>query len=360
MKRMISVETRHRTATLRHKPARRMRCGIVAALAAVAIPGFAGDAHAAGPTELRFAYPDPPNTPQYTDFIQPWTAKLNKEGEGLFHVKVFVGTTLANMGNALDRVETDVAQIGFCILGPVSRQFPQTLVATLPLVANNAHEAGLALQRLYDKGVIADEWTKVKPLAFGVYPALTFHTVPMVKTLDDLKGLKISVQGRIAGETLEALGGTPITLPIDELYEALQRGTIEGSALGWPGITANKLTDIVKHHVLEPLGGAEVAIVMNKAAYARLPKKAKDVIDANSGTVFTAQLNDFVDHTTQQAIDDIRHMKGQTIETLSPAQQALWRTRIEPVIASWEKSTPDGTQVLAAFREQVKAIRSGS
>jgi len=39
----------------------------------------------------------------------------------------------------------------------------------------------------------------------------------MVKTLDDLKGLKISVQGRIEGQTLEALGGSPITLPINEV-----------------------------------------------------------------------------------------------------------------------------------------------
>ncbi|HKT19507.1 MAG TPA: hypothetical protein VJR47_15775 [Stellaceae bacterium] len=53
-------------------------------------------------------------------------------------------------------------------------------------------------------------------------------------------------------------------------------------------------------------------------------------------------------------------MKGQTIETLSPEQHALWTKRIEPVIASWEKSTPNGAHVLAAFRQQVAAIRSGS
>lgn len=63
---------------------------------------------------------------------------------------------------------------------------------------------------------------------------------------------------------------------------------------------------------------------------------------------------------TRLAIDDIKHMKGQTIETLSPEQHALWTKRIEPVIASWEKSTPDGAHVLAAFRQEVAAIRSGS
>jgi TRAP-type transport system periplasmic protein len=333
---------------------------ILPLVAAAALTAYSAAACAAGPTPLRFGYPNPPNTSQNTDLIQPWTQKVNKEADGLFHVNVFVGNTLVNMRDTLDRVENGVADIAFCILGPVSSQFPQTLVATLPGVARDAHEAGLALQRLYDKGIIADEWKKVKPLAFGLYPGLTFHTVPMVKTLADLKGLKLSVQSRIAGQTLEALGGTPISLPINELYQALQRGTINGSVIGWPGVTAFKLTDIIKHHVLEPFGAAEAVIIMNNASYAKLPPKAKHVIDANSGTFFTTWFNKFVDGSTQQAIDDIRHMKGQTVEPLSPEQRAIWMKRIEPVIAGWEKRTPDGAHVLAAFRKEVADIRAGS
>jgi hypothetical protein len=52
-------------------------------------------------------------------------------------------------------------------------------------------------------------------------------------------------------------------------------------------------------------------------------------------------------------------MKGQTVEPLSPDQRALWMKRIEPVITAWEKSTPDGPNVLAAFRKEVAAIRAG-
>jgi TRAP-type transport system periplasmic protein len=330
------------------------------AVVATAIAMSAAGARADGPMQLRFGYPNPPNTSQYTDLIHPWAEKVNKEADGLVNVKLFVGNSLVDMRSTFDRVRNGVADIGFCILGPVSTQFPQTLVATLPFVANDAHEAGLALQRLYDRGIIAGEWSKVKPLAFGIYPDLTFHTVPMVKTLDDMKGLKLSVQGRIAGQTLEALGGTPISLPLDEVYEALQRGTIKGTAIGLPGVTAYKLTDIVKHHVLEPFGAAEVAVIMNKASYAKLPAKAKHVIDTNSGTFFTNWFNKFVDGSTQEAIDDIRHMKGQTVEPLSAEQREIWIKRIQPVIADWEKHTPDGAHVLAAFRKEVADIRTGS
>jgi hypothetical protein len=53
-------------------------------------------------------------------------------------------------------------------------------------------------------------------------------------------------------------------------------------------------------------------------------------------------------------------MKDQTITTLSPDQEAVWTERIQPVIAGWEKRTPDGARVLAAFRKAVAAISSGS
>jgi TRAP-type transport system periplasmic protein len=327
---------------------------------ATALTAYSAAASAAGPIQLRFGYPNPPNTTQYTDLIQAWTQKVNKDAGNLFQVKIYAGHTLVDMRGALDRVENGVADIAFCVLGPVSSQFPKTLVATLPSVARNAHEAGLALQRLYDKGIIADEWKKVKPLAFGIYPDLTFHTVPMVRTLADMQGLKISVQGRIAGQTLEALGGTPISLPLDQVYEALERGTIKGITLGWPGVTGYKLTDVVKHHILEPFGAVGLVIIMNNATYAKLPAQAKRVIDANSGTFFTNWINKFVDGTTQQAIDDIKNMKDQTVTPLSPDQEALWMKRIEPVIDGWEKRTPDGAHVLAAFRKEVAAIRSGS
>ncbi|MGH7034970.1 MAG: TRAP transporter substrate-binding protein DctP [Stellaceae bacterium] len=330
-------------------------------LLATAAIGLSAAPSSADPILLKYGDPGPPTAAIHKFVIAPWAEKVNKEAAGLLNVKVYVGYSLVDMRNTLDRVENGVADFAFCILGPVSSQFPKTLVATLPFEAQNAHEAGLALQRLYDKGIIADEWTKVKPIAFGDFANLTYHTVPMVKTLDDLKGLKISVQGRIEGKTLEALGGTPITLAINEVYEALQRGTIQGSAIGWPAAVDFKLTEIAKHHVLESLGGASAVMIMNNKSYAKLSGKAKQVIDANIGTVYTNGFNKVIDDTEHRNIDAVEHhMKDQTVTKLSDAQRALWKTKIEPVIADWEKRTPDGAKVLAAFRKEIAAIRAGS
>jgi TRAP-type transport system periplasmic protein len=331
---------------------------VVALLLPTAMAFATGPAAAEVPL-IKFAAPSPPKSSIYRKLEKPWVEKVTKEANGALKIKLYVGFSLVNMRNTLDRVENGVADIAFCILGPVSRQFPKTLVATLPYVAENAHEAGLALQRLYDKGVIADEWKGVKPLAFGVFANLTYHTVPMVKTLDDLKGLKVSVQGRIAGDTLEALGGTPITLPINEVYEALRRGTIKGAAIGWPAAVDFKLTDIAKHHLLESLGGAEAVMIMNKNTYAKLSGKAKEVIDANSSTFFTNWFNKVIDDTEHVHIKEVENMKDHTLAKLSPAQEELWKKRADKVIAKWVKRTPDGAHVLAEFRKEIAAIRAG-
>jgi TRAP-type C4-dicarboxylate transport system substrate-binding protein len=328
--------------------------------AAMAVTGFAATAFADEPVMLRYGDPGPADASIHTDLVGPWADKVNKDGGGAIDVHVFVGYSLVNMLNTLDRVEGGVADLAFCILGPVSSQFPKTLVATLPFEAENAHEAGLALQRLYDKGVIADEWTKVKPIAFGVFANTSYHTVPPVKTLADLKGVKVSVQGRLAAETLQTLGGTPISLPINEVYEALNRGTIQGAAIGWPAAVAFKLTDIAHNHIRASLGGEAAIMIMNNQSYAKLSGKAKAAIDDNIGAFYTNWFNKVIDDTEHDNIAITEKMGNQSIYPLSPTELPQWKQRIAPVIDDWVKNTPDGAHVLAAFRKEIAAIRAGS
>ena len=327
---------------------------------ATALGAVAAAALADEPLQLRYGDPGPPDASIHTQLVAPWADKVNKESDGALSVRVFAGYSLVNMLNTMDRVANGVADLAFCILGPVSSQFPKTLVATLPFEAENAHEAGLALQRLYDKVIIADEWTKVKPVAFGVFANTSYHTVPAVKNQADLKGLKISVQGRLASQTLEALGGTPISLPINEVYEGLQRGMIVGSAIGWPAAVSFKLTDLAHNHVQASLGGEAAIMIMNNQTYAKLPAKGKQAIDANIATPYTNWFNKVIDDTEHDNIAITQKMGNQTIYKLPPDELAQWKKRVEPVIADWEKRTPNGAAVLAAFRKEIAAIRNGS
>src|SRR5580692_11820524 len=105
--------------------------------AAAAITAVSSAAFADEPVVLRYGDPGPPTASIHTDLIEPWAQKVNNDGAGALEVKVFVGYSLVNMVNTLDRVADGVADLAFCILGPVSSQFPKTLVSTLPFEAAN-------------------------------------------------------------------------------------------------------------------------------------------------------------------------------------------------------------------------------
>jgi TRAP-type transport system periplasmic protein len=331
---------------------------IIVAVAALA--GAASNVRAEEPTLLKYGNPGTSTSSIYLDLIKPWSEQVTKASHGTLDVKVFTGPTLVTMRNTYDRVHNGVADLAFCIMGPVSSQFPKTLVATLPFESENAHEAGLALQRLYDKGIIADEWKDVRPVAFGVFANQTYHTVPPVKTLGDLQGLKMSVQGRIAAETVKVLGAVPITLPITEVYQALQRGTIKGTAIAWPATITFKLTEVEHNHLRASLGAEDVVMIMNNATYAKLSGPAKKAVDDRIGTMYTNWFNKVIDDTEHENIGIIGRDKDQHIYKLPPKELAVWKARIRPLIDKWVKSTPDGARVLAAFRKEVANIRAGT
>jgi TRAP-type C4-dicarboxylate transport system substrate-binding protein len=247
--------------------------------------------------------------------------------------------------------------MAFMLLGPVSSQFPKTAVATLPFEVTNGAEAGAALWALYEKGLIADELRLVKPLAIGAFPNVSLHAKQPLTTLDSLRGIRVSVQSRLLSETMTALGVTPVTMPVSELYQALSRGVIDGTAIGWPATTTYKTHEVVGFHTDVPLGGEVVFEIMNKSSYDKLPAPARAAIDRMAGPVYVKRMGEIIDVTEKESRDIIL-AAGQKILPLAPDESARWRQRIAPITDAWVKATPNGAAVLAAFRSEIAAYRS--
>ena len=323
-------------------------------LAAVltAAPAFAD------PVQLKFAYPSAPNNAIF-QAMQGWADDVGKAANGAVEIKLFPGGVIADNSNMYDRVTGGVADIGFAVFGPVSSVFPKTNVGTLPFEAKDHREDALALWALYQKGIISDEFTKFHPLAFVVFPGLVIHSKKPIHNLADMKGLKISVEGRVLSQMIPRLGAAPISLQPGDLYASLQRGLVDAVPQGWPSVPTFHLDEVTNFHLEVPLGFNTGYVAINNDSYAKLPPAAKAAIDQTSGLVFVQRLATADD--TMQAVgrDATKAMAGQTIAQLDPAEEARWKEAVAPVTDDWVKSTPDGAHVLAAFRDELKAIRAG-
>jgi len=100
-----------------------------------------------------------------------------------------------------------------------------------------------------------------------------------IKTVDDLKGLKMRIPG-FGGKVIAGVGAVPTNIPTGELYQALERGTID--ALEWvaPGLDLrmgfHKIAPYYYTGWHEP--GTELMYFFNKDSMAKLPDWAKSIL----------------------------------------------------------------------------------
>jgi TRAP-type C4-dicarboxylate transport system substrate-binding protein len=326
-----------------------------AGLAMVGLNVFGAPAFA-DPVPIKFAYPSAPNNALF-QAMQDWANDVNKAANGAIEVKLFPGGVIADNSNMYDRITGGVADIGFAVFGPVSSVFPKTNVGTLPFEARDHREDALALWALYDKGIIRDEFTKFRPLAFVVFPGLVIHSKKPIHNLADMKGMKISVEGRVLSQMMPRLGAAPISLQPGELYQSLQRGLVDAVPQGWPSVPTFHLDEVTNFHLEVPLGFNTGYVAINNDSYAKLPPAGKAAIDKFSYKPFVERLIAADDQMQAVGRDATKAMPGQTIAQLDPAEEARWKEAVAPVTEEWVKATPDGAHVLAAFREEVNAVR---
>jgi TRAP-type C4-dicarboxylate transport system substrate-binding protein len=290
-------------------------------------------------------------------FFNQWAARVNAQAGGALRIEVRDGVTLANYGNVYDRTQDDVAQIGWAIHQVVGGRFPLSEVAGLPFVSAGGREASVALWRMHASGILADEYRDVVPLAFVVFGPAQIHFGKAPKSVDDLAGMKIGVQGRVPSQLVTQLGGTPISIQPGDMYEALQRGTVDGSIISWAAFAPYKLQEVTSWHLEAPLGQSTSMFFMARKRYEALPAAARAALDAVAAEATTRE---FADYFIKQWADsrvptgDGKH----TIVQLTAAQLAKWQARAEPVIVDWTRSRMNGEQALAAYRALYAAAKS--
>ena len=332
---------------------------VTLALAFAAATALTASARAADPVALKLASPAPPMSQINTWGLTPWLEDVHKAAPGALEIKLFAGPALGSFNNIYDRTINGVVEISFGVFGPMAGQFPRTDVAAMPYQTDSTIEASVALWRLYDKGLLADEYGKVRPLALFTFPGSGYQTKRKIETMDDLQGLKIAVFARLSSQQAELLGATPITMTPSDAYQAVQRGLVEAVSVGWSAVLPFKLQEVTNWHLELSLGQAPAFVFMNKEAYAKRPDAGRKAIDGLSYEKFARRMGEVTDRQDELGRSTVRKIPGHTIYKLSPEENERWKRTLQPVIDEWVKSTPNGAAILAAFRTEAENVRAG-
>jgi len=308
---------------------------------------------------LKFATLDIPDAHLNVRVHHPWAERINQAAKGIFRIQIYDGATIANQGNIYERVQADVAQIGWGLPDLVAGKFKLTGVVSLPYLSDNSEASSVAFWRLYKTGLLDSEYDQIVPLKLIVFPqsGVQFREEP--KTLDNLSGLKVVVGGRISSSVMSAMGAAPLAFPIDQYYEVLQRGTADAVAVGWTAFQPFKLADVTRYHLEVPLGSAPGYVFMAKSKWNTLPDNVKQILMDNSGEKESRAFGQFWDQVVKEGKENTLKDPRHKLLHLSPEQDKAWRARLDAVTADWAKSLPGGEKVLATYREILAKAASG-
>jgi TRAP-type C4-dicarboxylate transport system substrate-binding protein len=324
---------------------------VLAAIAAMPAPSWAAD-----PITFKFSFPGPPNSTNLTGGLQPWADAVSADSEGTLKVQVYTGGVLASAQQTLDRVLNGVVEVGYSSLGLYGKQFQGSSVVELPGLVSSAVQGSVPLWNLYENGVLSEEYKLSKPVALFTFTPAFLQFKKPVKTLADVKGLKISVANPMGADVIQRLGAAPITMSTIDNYQALQRGLVDGALVPYTGFTQFKLQEVTNYHLEEALGASGGFVLMNKDAYAKLPAPAKAAVDKHSGRPFSALMGKALDATAAQQHGEVEKLPNHPMAHLEPAEAARWTERLKPIADEWVASVPNGAKILEAYKAELAKI----
>lgn len=262
-------------------------------LAAVALSAAAG-AGAARADTLTYGTHQPATHGSMTAGIDPYIKAVERQTDGALKIEVIGGGAVVSSKTALGGIGSGLVGSGFVIDSYIPQSLPHSNLSTdlgvfheSPLAATGAVSE---FQLLHCPGCVSDV-AEAGAVSLGVQslsPYVLMCKDP-VNSVDDLKGRKTKTSGPW-GPMMAGMGAIPVNLPVTDLYEAMQRGTID-CILGPEGwLKSFALWDSVRYVVEQPLGtwaGGHVMTV-NKDIWESMPKDQRRAMIDNMPELLTA------------------------------------------------------------------------
>ena len=320
---------------------------------------------AAGAVTLNMAFQDSETSHGYTQALVPWAKQVEKATNGEVKIQIYASQTLTKGKDTWSALKSGVADLGWCFHGYWPGLTPLADVISLPALPFKKAETGSeVLWKLYEKfPAIQKEFSENKViLLYTSEPYMLITTNKWVKTLEDLKGLKIRMTGGPPTEMMKALGGVPVLIPMPDNYLSLQKGVIDGMGSPWEAMHAFRLYEVVKYYTAVPFPAVYFSISMNKNKWNSLPETVQNAIMSVGGLAGSKFWGHNFFDTAKQVVQEEAEKAGYPINlySLPDEERARWlEVGGKPIWEDWiknmeKKGKNDARDILNSALEMLK------
>jgi tripartite ATP-independent transporter DctP family solute receptor len=266
--------------------------------------------------------------------------KLEKATNGRLSVAMYPSMQLGGEKEAIEQAQVGaiaIARVSVGALGPVVDDLN---VFNLPYVFRNTTHMqhvidGPIGQELLDKvtnsgkGLVGLCWMDAGARNF-------YNTKKPIKTMADLKGMKVRVMGNpMFVEMANSMGGNGVAMGYDQVFSALQTGVVDGAENNPPSFVFDNHYQVAKFYTIDEHLIVPEMVVFSKKSWDAMSKEDQELLVkfAKEAQLEERKLWEVYE---QQAMDKAK-AAGIQIVQVSDADKKAFQDAVKPV---WDKYGP--------------------
>ncbi len=205
---------------------------------------------------------------------------LASKSGGKHKIKVFNKGALGTEKETIDQVKIGALEMTRVNISPMNSICQKTQVPTMPFLFSSVEHMRKTLD-----GPIGEEILKsceeqgYVGLAFYDSGARSLYSKKPIKTVADVKGLKVRVQqSELWVALIGAMGGNATPMPFGEVYTGLKTGLIDAAENNIPSFESTKHYESAKYYSRTEHSMAPEMLLMSKVVWDKLPKAEQEMV----------------------------------------------------------------------------------
>ena len=323
---------------------------------------------------LAFAQDIPSQTWRWAHFAPPawgsaqaeqlYAKQIEEKTNGKIKFQFFWSGSLFSFGELFGAAKKNAVNVASIVPTYHPSEWPMIgLSNSLPMVWDDATTAMKVQEYLFkNNDAVKRELKKneLTPILLHGLPPYRLQCTTPIRTLADLKGKRIRTFGDWPPYIMEKLGAVPVNIPLGQIYEGLQKGTLDCGYNPIENAGFLKLSEVAKFWSDIDFGAiAAYSSFMNTARYEKLPANVKKIMDEAAVVATKFEMDNF-DKLEKEGIEAAKKA-GVTIVKFE--DQAKLKAMFPDMLKVWEEAMckkdmcDDAKSVVADVRKATAAAK---
>ncbi len=273
-----------------------------------------------------------PMHPVHAQILEPFANEVLDKTEGRVEIVIHPSNGLAAPPDTMDAVESGVIDIGFVLPAYTPGRFKLSTFLEFPFMFESALQANMTAKDMYD--VLQEhDYKTMKLLWFGGTDIGDIFLKKSISTVDELSGLKLRSPGPIYNDVIKELGAVEVSLPVSDLYDALDRGICDGTFMAITALSSFKLNEVTSDIVQVDMYSTPLVMTMNKDSWNKI-SEADQMIMEELLAQFPEKIGMLYDSEVEGAIQAAKD-KGVNFSEFSDEEMAKFHDLVDPLVDKW-------------------------